>query len=363
MKILFIASSSVNGGAQKHIKDMFVELHKKSEEVYLVAPEGWLMDELRAYHEFLFVLQANLQNVGLLKNIMKEIRPDIVNTFILSGACFGLMAWKKVKIGKLLITVNNPVFYHKMGLIKKISFPFVYRWIARYATAFLVKSDNVTEQVVKVIKQKKPVISIKNGVDFTVFNVNGIYDRIRAPLTIDDDDIVVVNVAALEESKGQLKLIDAVSRVKKQVDNLHLILVGSGSLKDKLIARVNELEAESYIHFLGRRNDINCILANSDIFVLSSFHEGLPNALMEAMAMALPCISTDVGGVKQLIDNGINGMVVSPESSDELCNAIVYICSHSNAAKTMGALARQKIYNEYQQNVVVDDLLEIYKSH
>ncbi len=360
MRVLFITSSSINGGAQKHIREMFKSLTKNKHEVYLIAPNGWLTDELKEYGDRVVKLNPSLTNNTKLIKIIDEIKPDITNTFILSGGVYGTLAWKKKKYGKLFVTVNNPVIYPGIPWIGKILYPRMYRWMSRFASAFLVKSDKVRDEVSAVIRNKKPVLSIKNGVDFCVFDKNKEYPYIRKELGILKEEIVITNVAALDVRKGQEYLIKAASRLREHYP-VSVLLVGEGEDEERLRKLVKEETAEAFVHFMGRRSDINCILANSDIFVLSSLHEGLPNALMEAMAMGLPCIATDVGGVRQLIDDEDKGIVIRAGNADDIIRSVQGIISDKNRMTFIGDNAYKKIAKDYSQETAAKELEEIYQ--
>lgn len=360
MKILFVTSSSINGGAQKHIREMFLSLSNMGHNLYLAAPEGWLLDELSIYKDRLYQLSTLRMSKKKLEAIMDKIQPDVTNTFILSGGVLGVLAWKKKKYGKLFITVNNPVLYDGISVIKRILYPRFYRWMSGYASAFLVKSDTVRNEVKQVIKGDKQVLSIKNGVDFNKFNRFVSYPDIRMKLGIHHDEIVIANVAVLNERKGQHYLINAIAELRKQYP-VHLLLVGEGSFRETLENCVKEINAIEFVHFLGRRSDVNVVLANSDLFVLSSNHEGLPNSLMEAMAMGLPCIATDVGGVRQLITNSSQGFVIPPKNPQKIVAAITYYLDNKKVMKEVGKNAYEIICKNYEQQAVAKELLNIYK--
>lgn len=361
MKILFITSSSINGGAQKHIREMYKSLTGLGHKVYLVAPAGWLTDELKEYGTKIISMKLGIKSISKLKDTFEKIEPDITNTFILSGGVYGTMAWKKKKNGKIFITVNNPVIYPGISRVGKMIYPYMYRYMSHYASAFLVKADRVRDEVAEIIRNKKPVISIKNGIDLSVFNKDIEYPEIRNELGIKKDDIVITNVAALDVRKGQEYLIHATEELRKKYP-IHVLLVGEGNNGEKLKRLVKEKGAEDYIHFLGRRSDVNCILANSDIFVLPSLHEGLPNALLEAMAMGLPCIATDVGGVRQLIDGDDKGMVIKVRSVEDIKFAVIKIIVDSTYAMKIGNAAYKKINISFSQQNVATELESIYNS-
>lgn len=362
MRILFITSSSINGGAQKHIREMFKSLSELGHDMFLIAPSGWLTDELETFGDKVIRINVGSKTVPNIERLMDQIKPDITNTFILSGGVFGVAAWKKRKYGKVFVTVNNPVIYPGITVAGRILYPCMYRWMSKYASAFLVKADKVRDEVAKVIRNKKPVISIKNGIDFSVFDKDKEYPDIRADLGIIRGEIVVTNVAALDVRKGQEFLIGAVVELHKMYP-VHLLLVGEGADEERLKEKVSSNGADKYIHFLGRRSDINVILANTDIFVLSSLHEGLPNALMEAMAMGLPCIATDVGGVRQLIDNQNNGLVINVESDDDIREAIEWLISNQEKSEKYGLLAWEKMQKQYKQDKVAKELTSIYSGY
>ena len=358
MRILFITSSSINGGAQKHICEMFKSLSELGHDMFLIAPSGWLIDELETFGDKIIRINIGPKTVPDVEAVMDQIKPDITNTFILSGGVFGVAAWKKRKYGKVFVTVNNPVIYPGISLAGRVLYPCMYRWMSKYASAFLVKADKVRDEVAKVIRNKKPVISIKNGIDFAIFDKDKEYPDIRADLGISREDIVVTNVAALDVRKGQEYLITAVVELRKMYP-VHLLLVGEGTDEQRLKEKVSANGADEYIHFLGRRSDINIILANSDIFVLSSLHEGLPNALMEAMAMGLPCVATDVGGVKQLLSEK-DGIIIDDKSSEAISQALKNYISNAVMARMHGREAYEKIKNQYEQRKVVEELVQIY---
>lgn len=359
MRILFVTSSSINGGAQKHIRDMFRCLSESGNDVYLAAPEGWLTDELAKYSKKIYKINVDFHTIHELSSIFDAVKPDITNTFILSGGVFGTLSWKKRKYGKLFVTVNNPIIYDGISRKGKILYPLFYKWMAKYANAFLVKSDKVRDEVEETINSKKPVISIKNGIDFSIFDKDAMYLNLRNDLGISDNEIVITNVAVLDERKGQMHLIEAVNNLHTKYP-VQLLLVGEGPYRGRLEKKILDLRAESYIHLIGRRSDVNCVLANSDIFVLSSFHEGLPNALMEAMSMAIPCIATDVGGVRQLITNSNEGVVIQARNSDQIVKAVEFLLNNREKMREVGKYGYMRIKNEYEQSKVASELLEIY---
>ena len=361
-KILFVTSSSINGGAQKHIREMFRSLTKADNTVYMVAPKGWLTDELSEYQGRIFTFASAKEGCKMVSRVIEQFHPDIINTFILSGGVMGTAGWWKRSIGKLFVTVNNPVIYDGIAWYNKLIYPLLYRWMSRYASAFLVKSDAVRDEVKRVVSSRKPVLSIKNGIDFTVFDRKAQYANLRRQLDMGDNDIIVSNVAVLNERKGQKHIIEAMAMLRKKYP-VKLVIAGNGPARNELENEARQQKVDDIVYFLGSRSDVNCVLANSDIFVLSSYHEGLPNSLMEAMAMGLPCVATDVGGVRQLIDDHKNGIIIQTKSSDAIADSIVSLVENPKLMKTLGDNAFVKMRDHFAQEKVVEELEMIYERY
>ncbi len=362
MKIIFITSSSIQGGAQKHIHDMFIGLYDRGHEMYLVAPDGWLIESLLTFEPNIFILKASVRNVKELEKIFEKVRPDIVNTFILSGGCFGYIAWLRKKYGKIYITVNNPIIYQGIRPWNYIAYPILYKLMAKKCTAFLVKSDTLKNEVEHIISHKNRVISIKNGIDLNRFNKNCKSKMVRRKLGISDDSIVLTNIGNLEPRKGHAFLLDAIALLINDGENVCCLIVGEGSERKRLKEQIKEKELESAVYLLGKRSDIVEILGSTDIFVLPSLHEGLPNALMEAMAMQIPCIATDVGGVRQLLKTKDIGRVIEPGSVEAIYQNIQNLIYDKGRGEKMGKNAFKIISQEYQLKDVIKELEEIYMS-
>lgn len=360
MKIVFITTSSINGGAQKHMRDMFLEFYKKGHQIYLIAPRGWLTDELAEYESKIFHIDGKLIEYQKVAKMLAKIQPNIINTFLLSGGMLGYMAWKKKKIGKIFVTVNNSVIYEGIKPINRALYPMFYRYMSKGVQAFLVKSDKVRDEVETIICSRKPVLSIKNGIDFNVYNKNIEGIEFRKAMNIPADAIVITTTGALEGHKGQRYLIDAVISLHQEYDKVYCWIAGGGSLHDELETYIQGNFADEYIKLIGNRKDVPNVLAASDVYVLPSLHEGLPNSLMEAMAMGLACVATNVGGVKELISQDELGIVVEAKDCNAIYGAIKKILKNKEYAKRIGDNAYKKIKNCYGIDVVSEELENIY---
>jgi glycosyltransferase involved in cell wall biosynthesis len=151
----------------------------------------------------------------------------------------------------------------------------------------------------------------------------------------------IVTVGRLHPQKNQMLLIQAFEEIKDKYPDYNLIIYGEGVLRKELQEYINDNKLDSRIIMPGNVLNLLSLIKDSGIFILSSDFEGMPNALIEAMALGLPCISTDCpcGGPKSLIENGENGLLFEVGNKNQLINAIEYMINNPDKAKQMSEKA------------------------
>jgi glycosyltransferase involved in cell wall biosynthesis len=160
--------------------------------------------------------------------------------------------------------------------------------------------------------------------------------------------------------KGHIYLIEAMKIVCAKIPNAQLVIAGDGRMKQDLIRCVSELGIEKNVFFIRGLNDTRDILSLTDVFVLSSLKEGLGLALMEAMAYGLPVIGSDIGGIKTLIKDGENGLLVKPADAQQLANAILGLLQDSARADFLAKNAKVFITENFSQDEMVEESEKIY---
>ncbi len=165
--------------------------------------------------------------------------------------------------------------------------------------------------------------------------------RVRAELGIGPDATVVTTVANFRASKDYPNLLAAARSVLRGAADVHFVSVGQGPLEPEVRALRDRLGLATHVHLLGHRTDVTDMLAASDVFCLSSLHEGLPVALMEAMAAGLPAVCTTVGGIPDVVHEGVEGWLVPPGDAAALATAITAATSDPQARQARGAAAQR----------------------
>ena len=173
--------------------------------------------------------------------------------------------------------------------------------------------------------------------------------------------IKLINVAALTPQKDQETLIRAIDRLVKHNRDIVLFIVGDGELRGRLLSLRDELGLNDYIFFTGFRDDAINLIKFFDIFVMSSRLEGLGTSLIDAMALSKPIIATSTGGVPELIDNGINGILMERKNSQALADAILHLINNRGLQERISEGACKKAQN-FSINDTVSQTIDVYNS-
>ena len=175
----------------------------------------------------------------------------------------------------------------------------------------------------------------------------------------------ILCVGRLTSAKGQHLLIDAVDQLAQQGWPVRLRLVGGGADEASLKQRAFEIDNPSAIIFEGaiNQNGIRALYSKADLFCIASFAEGIPVVLMEAMAMEIPCVTTRVAGISELIRDGVDGLLVSPSDLDGLVEALARLMSDDNLRKRLAKSGRARVAEQYDLRKNVETLASIFTAH
>ncbi len=302
----------------------------------------------------LFFLLELLRARRLLLGLVKIHNVDVIQTHILRSLDFLVLSLRLQSDVRVFWIFHNERFdlrEEHLGRQKWLLEPklwgyhTLYRIGARWANRLVAVSEQVKSAMLKTMPHihENRIAVVCNSVDVTRYGDRTLRSILRRELGIGDHDRVVAMVATFKEQKGHRFLLDALPSVMRQFPDLHVLLIGDGALRLALEAQARNLKLDERVHFLGSRNDVPDLLSASDLFILPSLWEGLPMALVEAMASGLPAIGTRVAGTNQVMAHGETGLLVTPGSADELCEAMLELLSSPERMDRMGRAARQRV--------------------
>jgi glycosyltransferase involved in cell wall biosynthesis len=206
------------------------------------------------------------------------------------------------------------------------------------------------------------LVTIHNSINPEVFMAlpSERLTSVRAGLRLPEESVIVTTVARLHPQKGHHFLIQAIPSIIERVPETHFLFVGGGELRESLETLVQNQELSDVVHFLGVRHDIPELLALSDVFVLPSLWEGLPNSLLEAMAAELPVVATAVDGTPEVVKADETGFLIPPADVDALVEAICRLLEEPNLRRRLGRAGRSRVVQSFSEEENITSFLRIY---
>lgn len=320
------------GGMQTHLLDLISKLDKDRYKITVVAPQSQRLEEGLANLSIpLIALDIDdnlrplkdLRTIISLRNLFKTLKPDILHIHGNKAALVGRIAAWGMSIQAIIVTIHNLLKYQSQSKVKRFFSTFADRFLARYTDVIISVSKDLEEDLVqKEGLPRKKIITIYNGIDWHRLQVEPQQKKTtRESLGFNDKDIVIGMIARLAPQKSPLTFVEA-ARELASFSSLKFLLVGDGPLMPIVQEKIKEAGLSERFVLPGFRKDIPEILAAIDLFVLSSKWEGFPYVLHEAMAAGKPLVATSVGGVPELVVDGVSGVLVPAGDSSALAQAI-----------------------------------------
>jgi len=296
----------------------------------------------------------------VLWRLLRRLRPDVLHTYNLGCNEYAVTA----------LAAGVPVRVHAEhgrdagdphGLNRKHNL--LRRWVAPCIDRIVPVSRDLQNWLENVVGIARPKLRlIDNGVDTDRFQPALATDMAAERWSDDPDTFVIGSVGRLQPVKDQATLIDAFALLRAMLphEKLRLVLVGDGALREQLAARIAAAGLQDSAVLAGPRADVAPAMRGFSLFALSSIAEGTPVTMLEAMACALPVVSTAVGGIPDLVQDGAMGRLVPPSNPQALAEALAgYVRDHA-LARSHGAAGRAHVERRYSMRAMLDAYMSLY---
>ncbi len=344
LRILFVIDHLGGGGAERQFLNLVntIDREKFEPHVFITEKKGERFSELdervKVYGLADSERRRTLKAFGLLRKCAMDLQPHIIQTWLDYSTFLTAIVLKTIRprsrfVASLRTSIEELYGYEvRFARLKKG----LLIWAFKQANAVTTNSRFLMEQLRNHDVGKVEVIY--NGMDLEKFRKLLSREELRNRLGLDPDTFYVIFVGSLVERKGLAYLIDAVKRIRR--DNVCLLILGDGELREKV---EHEAMEDKQIIFLGyKRNAVEYAKA-SDLLVLPSIYEGLPNVVLEAMAIGTPVVATNIYGIPELIQDNVNGLLVPPKNVEEIAMAITHMIDDPDTSRQFATISRERV--------------------
>lgn len=366
-KIIYLVTKANFGGAQRYVFDLATNLPKEEFDVLVVSgAEGILTKRLAERGIRTISIHSLKRNISLkdemlsffkILKILKNEKPDIIHLNSSKAAGLGALAARLYRIPKIIFTVHGWPFNEKRSAVGKRLLWFFSFLTVLLATDVIVIARQELAQGRKMPFIRKKLLLVHNGILPPEFTSRA---EAREKLKLPQDAFVVGSLGELTSNKNYLTLVRASELLKRKGENFILTIIGGGEGHDRILAEKNSLGLSEQV-LKGFVEDGYRYLSAYDIFVLPSFKEGLPYVLLEAGQASLPVIASNVGGIPDIIDDNVTGILVDPKNTEDIAEAILRYKNNENLRKKLGIALKTKVQNEFSFSKMFEKTSALYK--
>lgn len=355
MRILHTESSTGWGGQENRTLNELITMRERGHTLAVVSRPGARILERAAeagFETFAVDMRGaiDLPAIFRLRSVMKRFRADIVNTHSGRDTQLAGMAARS-------IFGQRPCIVRTRHLALPITSKFTYsvlpdhvvtvsRFVENYLVAAGVPRDRIT--------------TVATGVDFAHYDRSAVAGDLRGELGLPPDALLIGTVAILRAKKGHADILDAVPAVLQRFPDAHFVFAGDGAQTANLKARIAADGLTERVHLLGLRRDVTNVLASLDVFVLPTHQEALGTAFIEAGAMGLPTVATNIDGVPEVVQDGRTGLLVPVMDGAAIAEALGKLLVDPIYRQGMGANAAEFVRRKFSREVMAQGMERLY---
>lgn len=303
-----------------------------------------------------------------LKAIIREFKPDIVHTHASKAGALGRRAAKACDVPVIVHTFHGHVFHSYFGKVKTELFKQIERSLARNTDAIIAISERQKQELCtdhKICAASKTVV-VPLGFDLDTFHDKQESERTsqRSKLKLADGEIAIAIIGRLAPIKNHQLFLDAMDLVlKRTTQAVKIFIVGDGSERETIETRVSELNSkyENCIHLTSWITDIGTFNAAMDLICLTSSNEGTPVSLIEAQAACIPVVTTDVGGVRDIVLDGDTGFVVAENKPTAFAEKVLELVEDEKKRQIMSQNGWNFVRDKFHYTTLVANVDRLYK--
>ena len=361
VRVVEVMATGTNGGAQEHVHSLVTRMDRDRYDVRVVSlSHGSSVRRLEKAGVEVTVIDEPDDRVAVraLAELLAPLEPEIVHNHMFRAEVVGTRA--ALLLGEMGCKRPAVISTIHSSRIRCVDDRAALRQLTPLMDRLIVVSKAIERKIRDEGRFGTPVSLIYNGVDLQRYNHEQPCCTLHEDYRIPDDSPIVGVVARLEAEKGHRTLIDAWPVVLAAHPEAWLLIVGEGSERNSLEAQAASLGISGQVVFTGRREDVPAVTAALDVAVLPSYREAQGLSVLEAMALSRPVVASNVGGIPEMIEDGVTGMLVPPGDCDALAAAIVRLLSDHPYSDMLARRGHDLVHDRFCIELMTSSIEAIY---
>jgi glycosyltransferase involved in cell wall biosynthesis len=361
IRVVEVLATGTNGGAQEHLYSLVTRIDAARYDVSVVAlSAGSAVRKLIRAGVSVLVIDDpdDTIAVGALAAHLAEVRADVVHAHMYRAETVATRA--VIALGEAGQRKPYVVATIHSSRIRSLEDQQHLRELTPHMDRLIAVSRAIEHKLCDEQRTTVPVSLIYNGVDLERYDSQEACCTLPEEYGMEAGSAIVGVVARLEPEKGHPTLLEAWPLVLRACPDTYLLIVGEGSRRDALEAHARELRIAHRVVFTGRRDDVPAVTAALDVAVLPSYREAQGMVILEAMALSRPVVASNVGGIPEMIEDGVTGLLVPPHDPAALAGAIIRLLANHPLADTLGRAGHDLVHDRFCIQLMVGAIESIY---
>jgi glycosyltransferase involved in cell wall biosynthesis len=359
VRVVYVIGALGRGGAEKQLYLLLKYLDRDDVDpsVISLSPDGPWAESIRALGIPVIELRRRrsfeVARLLTLRRLLRERRPDIVQTFLFSDNVYGLLAARWAGVPVLVASRRIDQYGDRRGLLLRLN-----RVVTGWASAVICNAESSLAHVPPALRAHHVVI--RNGTEIA----SAVRSRldVRRELGIPPEALAVGTAGRMVRGKNHQRFVEVAAPIVRARRDVYFVLAGRGPEEAAVRARIAALGIGDRVLLVGERSDVPDLLGALDVFLLTSDREGLSNATMEAMAAGLPCVVTNAGGNRELVLDGETGFVCASNQAAELGQRLGALLADAGLREAFGARGRRRIETAFSPAIMAAATAALYRT-
>lgn len=366
MKILqIISSKDLGGGTQEYTRILCSGFQSRGHAVKVVCRPGSLVEAYREEGFDVYPIELRNKSMAIkeLVHLMATHHFDVVHTHNRDADMVGLICAKKKNVPLIVSTIHDFLNQNELGG-RKMNFPlWKYNRILKKIPHKLIAISNAIETNILDELKISPdrVATIYNGTDLSRFPDNVDIEGKKKELGLPSNLPIVGVIGRLITQKGHRYFLESIPIILKKNKNILFLIVGKGNLKEEMKSLAKNLEISQYVRFIGYQRDVNTIIKLMDVVVVPSVFEAFGRVITESMACSKPVIATKVGGLAEIVVDGVTGVLVPPKNAQSIANSVLDLLQDKMKAERLGKEGRKRVEEKFNGVLFVENTEKLLK--